>query len=74
VKIVGNVNSVCEEVSLILLLALYKVFFLFNLIFKKAIAILGVYNLVDLLLIMFFVVTAVVGLNLYRRLRWLVLT
>jgi hypothetical protein len=74
VKIVGNVSGVCEEMSLILLLALYKVSFLFNLIFKKAIAILGVYNLVDLLLIVFFIVTAVIGLNLYRRLRWLVLT
>jgi uncharacterized membrane protein YbhN (UPF0104 family) len=69
VKIVGNVSSVCKEVSLILLPALYKVFFLFNLIFKEAIAILGVYNLVNLLLIVFFIVTAVVGLNLYRRLR-----
>jgi hypothetical protein len=49
-------------------------FFLFNLIFKKAIAVSEVYNLVDLLLIMFFIVTAVVGLNLYKRLRWLVLT
>jgi hypothetical protein len=53
VKIVGNVSSVCEKVSLILFLALYKVFFLFDFIFKKAIAISGVYNLVDLLLIMF---------------------
>jgi hypothetical protein len=74
VKIVGNINSVYEKVSLILLLALYKVSFLFNLIFKKAIAVLGVYNLVDLLFIVFFIVTAVVGLNLYKRLRWLVLT
>jgi hypothetical protein len=74
VKIVGNVSGVYEKVSLILLLAFYKMFFLFNLIFKKAIAVLEVYNLVDLLLIMFFIVTAVVGLNLYRRLRWLVLT
>jgi hypothetical protein len=74
VKIVGNVSSVCEEVSLILLSALYKVSFLFNLIFKKAIAVSGVYNLVDLSLIMFFIVTAVFGLNLYKRLRWLVLT
>jgi uncharacterized membrane protein YbhN (UPF0104 family) len=69
VKIVGNVSSVYKKVSLILLLAFYKVFFLFNLIFKKAIAVLKVYNLVDLLLIMFFIVTAVVGLNLYKRLR-----
>jgi hypothetical protein len=69
VKIVGNVSSVYKEVSLILLLALYKVSFLFDLIFKKAITILEVYNLVDLLLIMFFIVTAVVGLNLYKRLR-----
>jgi hypothetical protein len=69
VKIVGNVNGVYKEVSLIPLPALYKVSFLFNLIFKKAIAILGVYNLVDLLLIVFFIVTAVVSLNLYRRLR-----
>jgi hypothetical protein len=74
VKIVGNVSGVCEKVSLIPLPALYKVSFLFNLIFKKAIAISGVYNLVDLPLIVFFIVTAVVGLNLYRRLRWLVLT
>jgi hypothetical protein len=74
VKIVGNVSSVCEEISLILLPALYKVSFLFNLIFKKAIVILRVYNLVNLSLIMFFIVTAVVGLNLYKRLRWLVLT
>jgi multisubunit Na+/H+ antiporter MnhB subunit len=69
VKIVGNVSSVCEKVSLILLLVLYKVSFLFDLIFKKAIAILGVYNLVNLLLIVFFIVTTVVGPNLYRRLR-----
>jgi hypothetical protein len=74
VKIVGNVSSACEEVSLILLPALYKVSFLFDLIFKKAIVILEVYNLVDLLLIMFFIITAVIGLNLYKRLRWLVLT
>jgi hypothetical protein len=74
VKIVGNVSSVCEEVSSILLPALYKVSFLFDLIFKKAIAVSEVYNLVDLLLIVFFIVTAVVGLNSYRRLRWLVLT
>jgi hypothetical protein len=44
-------------------------FFLFDLIFKKAIAILEFYNLVNLLLIMFFIVTAVVVLNLYKRLR-----
>jgi hypothetical protein len=69
VKIVGNVSDVYKKVSLILLLAFYKVFFLFNLIFKKAIAILGVYNLVNLLLIVFFIVTVVVGLNLYKRLR-----
>jgi hypothetical protein len=69
VKIVGNVNSVCKEVSLILLPAFYKMFFLFNLIFKKAIVISRVYNLVNLLLIVFFIVTAVVGLNLYKRLR-----
>jgi hypothetical protein len=69
VKIVGNVSGVCEEISLILLPALYKVSFLFNLIFKKAIAVLEVYNLVNLLLIMFFIITVVVGLNLYRRLR-----
>jgi hypothetical protein len=74
VKIVSNVSSVCEKVSLISLLALYKVFFLFNLIFKKAITVSEVYNLVDLLLIVFFIVTAVFGLNLYRRLRWLMLT
>jgi hypothetical protein len=69
VKIVSNVSSVCEKVSLILLLALYKVFFLFNLIFKKAITILRVYNLINLLLIVFFIVTAVFGLNLYKQLR-----
>jgi hypothetical protein len=69
VKVVGNVRGVCEKVSLILLSALYKVSFLFNLIFKEAIAVSGVYNLVDFLLIMFFIVTAVVSLNLYRRLR-----
>jgi hypothetical protein len=68
VKIVGNISGVCEEVSLILLLAFYKVFFLFNLIFKKAIAILEVYNLVNLLLIVLFIVIAVV-LNLYKRLK-----
>jgi hypothetical protein len=66
VKIVGNVNSVYKKVSLILLLTLYKISFLFNLIFKKAIVISEVYNLVNLLLIMFFIVTAVVGLNLYK--------
>jgi hypothetical protein len=69
VKIVSNVNSVCEKVSSILLLAFYKVFFPFDLIFKKAIAVSEVYNLVNLSLIMFFIVTAVFGLNLYRRLR-----
>jgi hypothetical protein len=69
VKIVGNVSGVCEKVSSIPLLALYKVSFLFNLIFKKAIAVLKVYNLVNLSLIVFFIVTAVVGLNLYKRLR-----
>jgi hypothetical protein len=69
VKIVNNVNNVYKKISLILLPALYKVSFLFDLIFKKAIAILRVYNLVNLLLIMFFIVTAVDGLNLYRRLR-----
>jgi hypothetical protein len=69
VKIVGNVNSVYKKVSLILLPAFYKMFFLFDLIFKKAIAILGVYNLVDFLLIMFFIVIVVVSLNLYKRLR-----
>jgi hypothetical protein len=74
VKIVGNVSGVCEEMSSISLPALYRVSFPFNLIFKEAIAILGVYNLVDLLLIVFFIVTAVVGLNLYGRLRWLMLT
>jgi hypothetical protein len=74
VKIVGNVSSVYEEVSLILLSALYKVSFLFDLIFKKAIAVLRVYNLVDFSLIVFFIVTVVFGLNLYKRLRWLVLT
>jgi hypothetical protein len=63
VKIVGNVSNVYEKISLILLPALYKVSFPFDLIFKEAITISGVYNLVDLLLIMFFIVTAVVGLN-----------
>jgi hypothetical protein len=74
VKVVGNVSGVCEEMSSIPLPALHRMFFLFNLIFKKAIAVSGVYNLVDLSLIVFFIVTAVVCLNLYRRLRWLVLT
>jgi hypothetical protein len=74
VKIVSNVSGVCEKISLISLLAFYKIFFLFNLIFKKVITILKVYNLVDLLLIVFFIVTAVIGLNLYKQLRWLVLT
>jgi hypothetical protein len=74
VKIVSNVSSVYKKVNLISLLTLYKMFFLFNLIFKKAITILRVYNLVNLLLIMFFIVTAVFGLNLYKQLRWLVLT
>jgi hypothetical protein len=69
VKIIGNVNNVCEEVSLILLLAFYKVSFLFNYIFKKAIAVLGVYNLINLLLIVFFIVTAIFSLNLYKQLR-----
>jgi hypothetical protein len=44
-------------------------FFLFNLIFKKAITVLRVYNLINLLLIMFFIVTAVISLNLYKQLR-----
>jgi hypothetical protein len=74
VKIVGNVSGVCEEMSSILLSVLYKVSFPFNLIFKKAIAVLGVYNLVNLSLIVFFIVITVVSLNLYKRLRWLVLT
>jgi hypothetical protein len=69
VKIVSNVSGVYKKVSLISLPALYKVFFLFNLIFKKAITILRVYNLVNLSLIMFFIVTAIIGLNLYKRLR-----
>jgi hypothetical protein len=69
VKIVGNVNSVYKEISLILLSAFYKVSFLFNFIFKKAIVILEVYNLVNLLLIMFFIVITIVGLNLYKQLR-----
>jgi hypothetical protein len=69
VKIVNNLSNVCEEISLILLLAFYKVFFLFNLIFKKAIAVLRVYNLVNLLLIVFFIVITIVSLNLYKRLR-----
>jgi hypothetical protein len=66
VKIVGNVSGVCEKVSLILLLTLYKVSFSLNLIFKKVITVLEVYNLVNLLLIMFFIVITVVSLNLYR--------
>jgi hypothetical protein len=74
VKIVSNISGVCEKVSLISLPAFYKVSFPFDLIFKETIAISKVYNLVDLLLIMFFIVTAVVGLNLYKQLRWLVLT
>jgi hypothetical protein len=69
VKIVGNINSVYEEISLISLPAFYKMSFLFNLIFKKAITILKVYNLINLLLIVFFIVTIVVSLNLYKRLR-----
>jgi hypothetical protein len=69
VKIVSNVNSVYKKVSLILLLTFYKVFFLFNLIFKKAIVVLRLYNLVNLLLIMFFIVTVVISLNLYKQLR-----
>jgi hypothetical protein len=69
VKIVGNVSSVYTKISLILLLTLYKVFFPFNLIFKKIIVILKVYNLVNLLLIMFFIVIIVISLNLYKRLR-----
>ena len=64
-KIVGNINNVCEKVSLIALLVLYKMFFLFDLIFKKAITILGVYNLVDLLLIVFLFVIVIIVLNLY---------
>jgi hypothetical protein len=74
VKIVGNVSGVCKEVSLILFSALYKVSFLFDLIFKKVITIFKVYNLINLLLIIFFIVTIVFGLNLYKRLRWLMLT
>jgi hypothetical protein len=69
VKIVGNVSDVYKKISLILLLAFYKVSFLFNLIFKKAIAILRVYNLVNLLFIMFFIIIIIVGLNLYKQLR-----
>jgi hypothetical protein len=69
VKIVDNINNVYKEISLILLLTLYKVFFLFNFIFKKAIAVLKVYNLINLLLIMFFIVTVVISLNLYKQLR-----
>jgi hypothetical protein len=65
VKIVSNINGVCKKLSLILLPTLYKVSFPFDLIFKKAIIILEVYNLVNLLLIMFFIITAVVILNLY---------
>jgi hypothetical protein len=44
-------------------------FFLFNLIFKKAIIILKVYNFVNLLLIMFFIVIVIISLNLYKQLR-----
>jgi hypothetical protein len=69
VKIVGNVSSVYEKVSLILLLTFYKVFFLFDLIFKKAITVSEVYNLVNLLLIVFFIVIVVFGLNLYKQLK-----
>jgi hypothetical protein len=69
VKIVGKVSSVYKKISSILLLAFYKMFFLFNLIFKKAITVPEVYNLVNLLLIMFFIIIIVVVLNLYRRLR-----
>jgi hypothetical protein len=69
VKIVGNISGVCEEVSLISLPAFYKMSFLFDLIFKKAITILKVYNLINLLLIMFFIVTAVISPNLYKQLR-----
>jgi hypothetical protein len=69
VKIVDNVSDVYKKVSLISLPAFYKVSFLFNLIFKKATAVLEVYNLVNLLLIMFFIVTVVIVLNLYKRLR-----
>jgi hypothetical protein len=64
-----TVSSVCEKVSLISLLTLYKMSFLFDLIFKKVITVLKVYNLVDFLLIMFFIVIIVVSLNLYKRLR-----
>jgi hypothetical protein len=66
VKIVNNFSGVCEKVSLISLLVLYKVFFLFNFIFKKAIVISEVYNLVNLLFIMFFIVIVIVSLNLYK--------
>jgi hypothetical protein len=69
VKIVGNVNSVYKKMSLILLLTFYKMFFLFDLIFKKAITVSEVYNLVNLLLIVFFIITVVIDLNLYKRLR-----
>jgi hypothetical protein len=69
VKIVSNVSGVCEEISLILLLTFYKVFFLFDLIFKEAIAVSRVYNLVNLLLIVLFIITTVVVLNLYKQLR-----
>jgi hypothetical protein len=69
VKIVGNVSNVCKKISLILLLTFYKVFFLFNLIFKKAITILRVYNLVNLLLIVFFIIITIVSLNLYKQLK-----
>jgi hypothetical protein len=74
VKIISNVSGVYKKISLILLLAFYKMFFLFDLIFKKAIIVSKVYNLINLLLIIFFIITAVFGLNLYRRLRWLMLT
>jgi hypothetical protein len=58
-----------KKISLISLLMLYKMSFLFDLIFKEAIAILRVNNLVNFLLIMFFIVIIVIGLNLYRWLR-----
>jgi uncharacterized membrane protein YbhN (UPF0104 family) len=69
VKIVDNISSIYKKISLILLLTFYKMSFLFNLIFKKAITVLKVYNLVDLLLIMFFIVITVISLNLYKQLR-----
>ena len=68
-KSLATLAAFIKKISLILIPAFYKVSFLFNLIFKKDIVILKVYNLVNLLLIMFFIVTVVVSLNLYKQLK-----